>query len=62
MRWLSDDIRFHFLIHAYGSYVCGHLSNVYGGCTTKSQAKYIALPSVLSLVVTGMIRDVYNVN
>ena len=46
---------FILLIHVYGSYVYGHSDNAVALLNPR-QNNYIALPFVLSLVVTGMIK------
>ena len=47
---------FILLIHVYGSYVYEHSGNAVALLNPR-QNNYIALPFVLSLVVTGMIKD-----
>ena len=49
-------LAFILLIHVYSSYVYGHPGNV-DALLNPRQNNYIALPVVLLLVVTGMIRD-----
>ena len=47
---------FSLLIHVYRSYVYGHSGNAVTLVNLR-QNNYIALPFVLTLVVTGMIKD-----
>ena len=49
-------LAFILLIHVYSSYVYGHPGNEVALLNPR-QNNYIALPFVLSLVVTSIIRD-----